>query len=332
MINQKGFSLVEMMIAISLGALMIASVGAVYISNKTTYNVQQALSRLQENGRFALYTLARELRMAGYSGCANLSKIPINNITGNSTLDFTRPIEGFEGSSGTYSPSLPANLTGLPINNSDVIVVRSASPQGVQVRQPMNQETNPLLVYDRLGLSAGDTVIVTDCSVGDIFTAGSNSNATAITHPSSNNTTNRLSTLYDMNAEVMFFNYYAFLIANTGRVNANNEAITALVRVDSDGNRLEIAEGVEQMEITFGVDTTGDNATDSFMTATQVQASNNWDNVLSAQVRLLMVTPENINDKPVNYTFNNNTVTPTDRKLRRELDLFITFRNRGMPS
>lgn len=86
------------------------------------------------------------------------------------------------------------------------------------------------------------------------------------------------------------------------------------------------------MEVIYGVDTNSDNATDSFMTAAQVEASNNWDNVLNAQLRLLLATPDNISDKPISYTYNNNTVTPNDRKLRRELDIYVTFRNRGMPT
>jgi len=333
MIKLKGFSIVEMMIAISLGALLVASVGAVYVSNKTTYVIQQALARLQENGRFATFSMARELRMAGYSGCANLNNIIVNNLTGNATIyNFDRPIEGFEGSSGTFNPVLTANLTGLPNTNSDVLVIRSGSSGRVQLDQPMALPADPVSVYDRLTINENAAMLITDCSVGDIFISSAGSTNTSIAHTTSTNTSDDLSIAYGVDAEVMFFNYFAYFVADTGRLNEDNEPITALVRLDRNGNQVEIAEGVEQMEIIYGVDTTGDNATDSFMTATQVETSNNWGNVLSAQIRLLIATPNNINDKPVNYTFNNNTITPTDRKLRREWDIFVTFRNRGMPT
>lgn len=203
--QQHGFSLLEMMIAVSLGALLVASVGAVYVSNKTTYNIQQAFARLQENARFAAYTLSRELRMAGYSGCANINNMVITNVTGNNLFDFNKPIEGFEGNSGSFSPALPANLNGVPIADSDIIVIRKGSNVTAQVRQPMTQTNNPILVYDRVNIDAGDAVLVTNCNIGDIFIAGSNTNATAITHTVSVNVTNDLSIAYTTNANVMQF-------------------------------------------------------------------------------------------------------------------------------
>jgi type IV pilus assembly protein PilW len=333
MMKLKGFTIVEMMIAISLGALLIASVSAIYVSNKTTYIVQQALARLQENGRFAAFSIARELRMAGYSGCANLNNIVVTNLTGNAIVyNFDRPIEGFEGSGGTFDPVLPANLTGLPIDNSDVLVIRSGSSTGVQLSAPMAQPDEAITVYDRLTINADTAMLITDCSIGDVFIASAGSNNTNITHSTTTNSSDNLSIAYGTNANVMIFNYFAYFVADTGRLNEANQPITALIRVDKDGNQLEIAEGVEQMQIIYGIDTDGDNTTDSFMTASQVEASNNWNNVLSAQIRLLMATSEEINDKPVSYTFNNTTITPTDHKLRKEWDLFVTFRNRGMPT
>ncbi len=271
--------------------------------------------------------------MAGFSGCANLKNVLITNLTGSNTIyDFDKPIQGFEGSSGTFSPSLPSNLTGLPQNNSDVIVIRGGASESVQLSQLMASPTDPIPVFDRMNILSGAAMLITDCSVGDIFIAGTGSTNTSITHTTTNNTSDSLSIAYGLNSEVMFFNYYAYFIADTGRVNKTNEPITALVRVDKDGNQLEIAEGVEQMQISYGVDTNGDNSSDSFMTADQIQASNNWGNVLSAKLRLLFVTPDTVSATPISYTFNNSTITPTDGRLRRQWDVFVTFRNRGMPS
>ncbi len=36
----------------------------------------------------------------------------------------------------------------------------------------MNQSNNPILVFNRLGIQAGDVLMITNCRVGDIFIAG----------------------------------------------------------------------------------------------------------------------------------------------------------------
>tara|TARA_Y100001934_G_C12371255_1_gene786448 strand:+ start:1549 stop:2307 length:759 start_codon:yes stop_codon:yes gene_type:complete len=64
--TQLGFSLVELMIAMVLGLLLLAGVVNVQISSKETFQTSDDLSRVQENGRFALDILASDIRMAGY--------------------------------------------------------------------------------------------------------------------------------------------------------------------------------------------------------------------------------------------------------------------------
>ena len=52
--NQRGLTLVELMVAMLLGVFLIGGVMQIFISSKQTYRMQENLSRLQENGRFAL--------------------------------------------------------------------------------------------------------------------------------------------------------------------------------------------------------------------------------------------------------------------------------------
>jgi type IV pilus assembly protein PilW len=67
--NQVGLSLIEIMIALLIGAFLLGGVLQIFIGSKQTYRMQENLSRLQENGRFALDFLAKDIRMAGYWGC-----------------------------------------------------------------------------------------------------------------------------------------------------------------------------------------------------------------------------------------------------------------------
>lgn len=63
-----GFSLVELMIALGLGALLLAAVIQFAVSYNTLYQLDDSFHRVQENGRLALDLLARDLRLAGYGG------------------------------------------------------------------------------------------------------------------------------------------------------------------------------------------------------------------------------------------------------------------------
>lgn len=330
----QAFSLIEFMISITLGALLVSAVGMSYVSNRTINTVQEGLSRMQENARYLSYLLARDLRMAGYVGCANQNNITITNrAKENTTLtDFSRPLQGYSGVGGTFSPSLPNNLNNQPLPNSDVLELRMGASTSIQLKNDMNQTNNPILVYDRMGIQAGEPILITNCTIGDVFIAGASANATAIVHTNANNTSNDLSIPYTINAQVMRFIYFSYYVKETGRTNASGTPIRALVRRGYTGIEDEIAEGVEQMRITYGVDTNDDNTIDNYMNASQVNASNHWNNVLSVEVHLLMATTEDVNEKPLNVTFNNALLTPNDRRLYREWTFYVTLRNRGMPS
>ncbi|MGH8548520.1 MAG: PilW family protein [Methylococcales bacterium] len=62
---QHGMTIVEIMIGLLLSMVLSAGVIQIYVSNKQTYYLQDEMSRLQENGRFAIEVLQRTIRGAG---------------------------------------------------------------------------------------------------------------------------------------------------------------------------------------------------------------------------------------------------------------------------
>ena len=56
--SQRGFTLIELMIAMLIGVFLMAGIIQIFISAKQGYRLQENLSRLQENGRFAMDFLA----------------------------------------------------------------------------------------------------------------------------------------------------------------------------------------------------------------------------------------------------------------------------------
>lgn len=64
--TMQGFTLVEIMIAITLSLFLISGLVKVYSINKKSAHVQSELASMQENERFAVDLLNREIRMAGF--------------------------------------------------------------------------------------------------------------------------------------------------------------------------------------------------------------------------------------------------------------------------
>jgi len=69
--HQKGFSIVELMVALVAGLLLLTGVIQVFVTNKQTYRVAEANARIQENARFSMEALGRYLRVSGYRSDAS---------------------------------------------------------------------------------------------------------------------------------------------------------------------------------------------------------------------------------------------------------------------
>ncbi len=76
--RQKGFSVVELMIAGILGLVLLGGVIQLFIGSNKTYSMQDELATLQENGRFAMLFLEDQIQMGGWT-FAPLSK-PVDAI------------------------------------------------------------------------------------------------------------------------------------------------------------------------------------------------------------------------------------------------------------
>jgi type IV pilus assembly protein PilW len=103
--HQAGMTLIEIMIALLIGAFLIGGVLEIFINSRQTYRMQENLSRLQENGRFALDFLAHDIRMAGYRECLTFTvPTPITG-TNDTGLD----------ASDTITMQLSTSACGVPV-------------------------------------------------------------------------------------------------------------------------------------------------------------------------------------------------------------------------
>ncbi len=75
--QQRGVTLVELLISLALGLAVLVGLSAVYVAAKQSFRFQETGGRMQEDAMFALETISRELRMAGFAGCRGVEKINI---------------------------------------------------------------------------------------------------------------------------------------------------------------------------------------------------------------------------------------------------------------
>jgi len=66
--SQHGVSLIELMIAITIGLVLVYGATALYVKSKVTYNDNDMIARLQESGRYALGSLEHDVLAANYWG------------------------------------------------------------------------------------------------------------------------------------------------------------------------------------------------------------------------------------------------------------------------
>lgn len=345
--KQKGLSLVELMISMALGLVLMTGVIQMFITSNTTFATHQAISRVQENGRFAMEFLARDIRMAGFMGgmSRNMDIDSTLNVSeDDSRYNFETGIEGVTvGPTGAVPNDYPEALP-----NTDVLVVRSAN--GGSVGLTRNKDAAQLNVGltgsesgacpdgdDRLsGLCANDVVVIADCEKAKVFqiTAISiSSGEVNIRHASSGSIGNSPtswggssidpSDSFSAESEVIKVSTTFYYLAN------NAAGRPSLWQREGDQPAQELLEGVEDMQLTYGRDTSGNGIPDEYQTATAIAGANAWDAVSSVRVQLLVQSVgENVLDEPQSYTFNGTLVEPDDRRLRQVFVNTIAIRSR----
>lgn len=90
--NTKGFTIVELLVAMSISSVVMAGIYSAYYSQQKTQVVQEQMADLQQNLRAAMYYMEREIRMAG---CDPTGEASAGIVTADDTsIAFTEDIRG----------------------------------------------------------------------------------------------------------------------------------------------------------------------------------------------------------------------------------------------
>lgn len=337
--RQSGLSLVELLVAVAISLVLLGGIYQIFFSSTTTYSVNTNLSRLQENARFALSFLERDVRQSGYRGCLNepLSFSNLLNTPTEFAFNFALPLEGFDAdtsqTSKKWDRALPALVT-EPRKHSDILALRNQLEGSLSyLRSDMTSSTAAVPAVpgslDKPFKSAGgDLVMLSDCQGATVFQVSSFDHAKGdIFHlkdaGTPGNSSEDLGRLFRRNAEIGRVATMLYYVRDSA------EKVPCLYRKIGADNAEALVEGVESMHVLYGVDDDGDQAADRYLAAS---ATLPWQRVVSVRIGLLLRSlredPKGEIDNRV-YDVNGQALGPfNDRHFRQVFLTTIGLRNR----
>jgi len=362
--QQRGLSLVELLISMVIGMAVIAGSLQVVVSSKDSFVDQEEMVFIQTNARYALDLISKDIRMAGYMGCATQNSMQSANSIDNDEGGFIslHGLEGFEG--GVNTNTFPTAIKSSATTGTDAILVRHASTSRELDVKSHNAASAVIHVWGQHDFAKGSTLMIADSTcrnVGIFQVSGPNSiPANHINHNTGSGTNNctkiikgdfvctssckatscggygKATGAYGPGSKIMEFSSHAYFIADSTVM----PGIPALKRqvFNADGTpgtaTEELALGVEDLEILYGVDSDSNGSIDSYLSATNMDldssggiSDDEWDQVLS--VKISMVFRSN---KPVLTTAESKTlagVTYNDKYVRQLVNATVRIRNRG---
>lgn len=277
----RGVSLIELLIALAIGAFLMLGLVRVFSASRTAYQLSEGVSRVQENGRFAMDFIQRDLRMVGHMGCVNDQSHMQNNDAlrnhvpaGGSGVDFPTGIQAYEATktstdemdlgtaASAWVPALPAAVGALvpaPLPGSDILQLRFLLAEGapvstIAVAGATSTITVPAARWPALtqgGVAAPILFGLADCSFVDLFHAtGTNAAAGTVT------VNTALDRYTPQPAGQTMLHRLESVVYYVGR-GASGQRALMRARANPNGSYQageELVEGIESLQLQIGLD------------------------------------------------------------------------------
>lgn len=362
MIRPRGFSLVELMVAITLALIVTIGVLAVFQGSRSNFQATSGTAALTDGGRFALDFIQNSVRNAGYMSCNTAARTNVSMLSPGATplaFSFNEALGGFEatgtGPLGAFTVATPpvaadtstsdwtlgldAALAGQVVQNSDVLVVRSTlhNAQSVYVSSIANGASQFTVGSQGL-LLANQLAVISDCQssaafqISGISGSGSNVVISFGTGGSPGNSTSTLPVSFSIGAQVTPVDTVVYYIGK----GADGDGALFAWDLYNGGNTFtnnafvpnELVPDIEAMQVLYGLDTTGSQTVSEYVTADQVP---DFNTVMSVKVAVLAASAPGSVPVPktaVTYSLLGTTVTaPMDTRSRQVFEITIAVRN-----
>tara|TARA_R110000822_G_scaffold159476_34_gene299724 strand:- start:3741 stop:4736 length:996 start_codon:yes stop_codon:yes gene_type:complete len=316
----KGFTLIELMIALLLGLLLSVGIISVFVEGSRSFVQDDEVGRVHENGRYTLRLLSRELGMAGFFGgipdSSDVSGGAVTSDCGPAGADWLlsgdSPLEVVTQSDNTYTC-----LVGEVVVDTDIVAIKRVSDTPI-IENGEWQSGLDSLVSSRYYLHAqnrglGAIVLQQGAGYTDIGTI----------------------TTADNGSDV--WEYYASIFY----IGEDDDEVPSLCKKEliSAGTGISsercLVSGIENLQVELGMDTDADGIADQFVsesTDPPVIAGANADQIVSVRIHVLARSINEIHNFPAesrSYRLGGGTTvtTPVDQFYRLALSATVVIRN-----
>lgn len=337
----RGFTLVELMVALLLGLLLSGAIISVFLEGKNNFVQDDEVARVQENGRYALRLLSREIGMAGFfggepdavdvdGGAVSVSDCgPAGQewlLVGSTVEDpsdpsahIASPLEIMDGADATVDDHYQCLTDGLVTTGTDILVVKRVSDSAV-IEDGEYQGAISALDGNRYYLwtqnrGQGDTILkqgsaYSAADLGDILSVGSGSD------------------VWEYKAAIFY-------------VGTDSDGMPGLCKkqlLDSGAgisDQLCLVQGIENIQYELGIDVDGDKVPDQFISDDSyppVVGGEDADAIVAVRVHILVRSLNQINSMPAeskSFRLGGGTTvtTATDQYFRMAMSTTVAIRN-----
>ena len=274
--TQHGLSLIELMISITIGLLILSAMATLFSNQSKTRSELDKSNRMIDNGRYALEVLSENLRVAGFYGSLNPGSValpgaisdPCSTTMADIAAAIPLHVQGYDAAGASEDIAAPPACAPATLKTgSDILVIRRVDTSAA-IAQTAAVNGTPYLQASQCQYDSAATPYKVDNTPAN-FTLRQKNCTTTSTTP------------YAELRRMMVQIYY---------IDSNNQAgdgIPTLKRIELSSTgamtTVPLVEGIEFMQVDYGLDTTADGVADSYTTCSACSVTD-WSNVVSVKI------------------------------------------------
>jgi len=324
--SARGFSLIELMIAMVLGLIIIGGAISVYLASKRSLTEVEQVAALSENGRFALQLIGSSARHIGFFGGANPGDVTADPGLGAVTGDCTGDAAAYDTSNAIFAVrAASATVLGCitdAVPNTDVLVIKGVDPRPQYDADPddPNAPRDGVISFPAGQWSNQQTYVISNSESG-ILLDGADTPPDVLEGADI-----PLGVAWPYRLQIY---YVSNGVARNGGIPTLSRKVLAWNSGTMSVETQDLVQGVENLRFLFGYDSGSGGNVDTLANLAQVEAAGAWSEVVSLQVFILLrsdvVDTDYQNNKT--YQLGDLTITPGDNVRRILLNSQIVMRN-----
>ena len=311
--RQGGLTLIEFMVSIVIGMLMVAALATLIADQSSNRAEVDRSGRMIENGRYAIRAMAEDVQLAGYWGeVATAPDVPAaipdpcSLAVADATAGMGMPVYGFNA---PIAAAVPGCVGTDQLPGTDILVIRRADADSSSL------ETTPSVPdMAKLAAAAGQLVIQTGINTAAnqnfdfrLNAASATGSTNATMFPLVKKDLATLATIRKVLVRIYYISACSVPVGSSCAGADGGSPIPTLKMKElavTGGvlgwNTVTVAEGIENMQVDYGVDTDNDGAPDGVdVNGSSLDTAAKWANVMGVKIYLLARSTERSPGGPV---------------------------------